>query len=106
MEIKAFEKDIGRLKDDLKDMTETNTGVLNKIADLSERQIKVEMKISNDNKKQSSDFAHKHDLEEIKDIEKLSSTQADEIEKLKQEIVRLRRKDGKLDLNQHCLSIE
>jgi hypothetical protein len=106
LEIKAFEKDIGRLKDDLKDMTETNTGILNKIADLSERQIQVEKKISNDNKKQSSDFAHKRDLEEIKDIEKLSATQADEIEKLKQEIVRLRRKDGKLALNEHCLSIE
>ena len=95
VEIQAIEKNIGLSRDELKDMTETNTEILNKIADLSERQIEVEKKLSTDNKKESSDFVHKRDLDEIKNLQKKSAIQADEIEKLEQEIVRLRRKDGK-----------
>lgn len=98
MEIKLLEIEQESLRMKLKEETIVNTSILNQIAELSEMQIGLEKNALGKGKKNISaiedEFIEKLDVEEEERLKKLHVDKGKEIDKLKDEIKRLQRKDG------------
>ena len=86
------------LKEELKTLTETSTQILTEIADLSNRQMIMERgKQSTKDEYEHSDNKERNEVE-ISNLKELILSQKVEMERLQQDISKLKRKDGKMKL--------
>ena len=85
------------LKKELKKVTDESTRILTEIADFSKRQIKIEKDLQcNSGKEQDSDDKDKAIDLEILNLKKMKRNQIKEMERLQQDINKLKRKEGKV----------